>query len=280
VPGTKRRSGFAGPVTGDKSGVATALLYGLAASSSFIVGVLIGLVANPPRRVVASVTAFGAGVLVSALSFELMQEAFAEGGAAYVITGFLTGAVLYVLADVALERMAARSPKRTGRDPVDVVPDAAAKPETPTTSAVAGTALLVGALLDGIPENAAIGVSLHADGQGLGVVLLAAVFMGNVPESLGSTASMREEGRSRAAILGIWSVALVACTAATVLGYALLGGLSADWIAAVLALAAGGILAMLADTMMPEAFEHGGPLVALATAVGFVCAISLSVLTR
>jgi ZIP family zinc transporter len=257
----------------------TAILYGALASSSFVLGVLLGLVTKWPRRLVASVIAFGAGVLVSALTFELMQEAFEAGTAGFAITGFLVGASIYVVVDLLLERMAATSPKRTGRDPQDVVPAADEKAESPETTAVAGTALLAGALLDGIPENAAIGLSLHAEGSDLGLVLLAAVFLANVPESLSSAASMREEGRSRTYIVSVWLGVAVACTLATVAGYSLLGGLSADWISAVLALAAGGILAMLADTMMPEAYEHGGPVVALATAVGFVCAFSLSHLT-
>jgi ZIP family zinc transporter len=259
--------------------MATAVLYGALASSSFVVGVLLGLVTTWPRRLVASVIAFGAGVLVSALTFELMQEAFEKGAAWFAITGFLVGALIYVIVDLLLERMAAASPKRTGRDPQDVVPAARKQAETHETAALAGTALLAGALLDGIPENAAIGVSLHAEGSDLGLVLLAAVFLGNVPESLSSAASMHQEGRSRAYIVGMWSAVAVACTLATIAGYALLGGLSSNWISAVLALAAGGILAMLADTMMPEAFEHGGPVVALATAVGFVCAFTLSHLT-
>ena len=111
-------------------------------------------------------------------------------------------------------------------------------------------------------------------------MLLAAVFLANVPESLGSAASMRHEGRSHRYIVVAWTVVAVVCVLATLAGYALLEGLSANLISAVLALAAGGILALLADTMMPEAFEHGGPWVALATAVGFACAFVLSDLTR
>lgn len=257
----------------------TAVLYGLAASSSFVVGVVLGLLFSPPKRLVATVVAFGAGVLVSALTFELMQEAFESGGAPYAVSGFMLGAVLYVSADVGLQRMAARSPKRTGRGPADVVPDADRKRESPKTAAIAGTALLVGAVLDGIPEGAAIGVSLHAEGRDLGLMLLAAVFLGNVPESLGSAAAMRDEGRSRRYVVTVWAVVALICTGATVGGYALLSGLSPGMISAVLALAAGGILAMLADTMFPEALEHGGPVVALATAFGFSCAMVLSELT-
>ena len=229
----------------------TALLYGALASSSFVVGVLLGLFTRPPRRVIAGIIAFGAGVLVSALTFDLMREAFDTGGAAYALGGFLTGAVIYVAADVVLERMAARSPKRTGRDPTDVVPNAAQKAESPKVAAVAGTALLVGAVLDGIPESIAIGVSLRADGPSLGLVLLAAVFLGNVPESLGSAVAMRDEGRSRRYIIGVWSAVGLVCMASTVAGYAVLSALSPQWTSAILALAAGGILAMLADTMFP-----------------------------
>jgi ZIP family zinc transporter len=254
----------------------TAALYGFLASSGFLVGMIIGLLFSPPRRVVAAVIAFGSGVLVSALTFELMEEAFAHGSPAFTIGGFLLGALIYVSIDAVLERLAARSPKRDGRDAQDVKPGAAAIPETKEQATIGGTALLVGAALDGIPENAAIGIGLQAEGQGLGLVLLVAVFLGNVPESISSAVGMRQEGRSRAYILAVWGAVGLACTLATVAGYALLGDLSPELKGAMLALAAGGILAMLADTMMPEAFENGGPFVAMATAVGFACAFLLS----
>ena len=254
----------------------SAVLYGVVASSGFVVGVLVGLLAAPPRRLVAAVMAFGGGVLVSALTFDLMAEAEAEGATAYVVAGFLVGALLYVLADVALERLARASPKRAGRHPGDVQPGAERVRETPGQAAIGGTALLVGAVLDGVPENAAIGIGLGGEGTDLGLVLLAAVFLGNVPESIGSAVGMRREGRSRAYVVGAWGAVTVGCVLASVAGYALLGGLSPNMVSAVLALAAGGILAMLADTMFPEAFEHGGPWVALATAVGFAVAFLLS----
>jgi zinc transporter, ZIP family len=249
--------------------VITAALYGLLASSGLLVGALIGMLTTPPRQLVAAVTAFGSGVLVSALSFDLMGEAFALGDPAFVIVGFLVGALLFVLADVVLERIAARAAQQeeqTG-DARGVAP-----------AATAGVALLIGAILDGISENTAIGISLAAD-PSLGLVLLAAVFLGNVPESLGSAVGMRHAGRSRWHIVTVWGSAALTCSLASVAGYALLGGLSANLTGALLALAAGGILAMLADTMMPEAFEDGGPVIAMATAGGFACAFLLSHLT-
>lgn len=137
-------------------------------------------------------------------------------------------------------------------------------------------ALLAGTVLDGIPENAAIGISLHAEGQALGVVLLAAVFLSNLPNTITSTVGMRQEGRSRAYIFTVWAIVAVACTLSAVAGYALLGGLPENLVAAMLALAAGSILAMLADTVFPEAFKNGGPVVAMATAVGFALALILA----
>src|SRR5918995_1244115 len=118
----------------------TALLYGVLASSGLLVGVAIGLVTDPPRRLVAGVVAFGSGVLVSALTFELMEEAFAEGSPAFTIGGFLLGALIYVVADVLLERMAAHSPRREGRDPQDVVAGAPQIPETTEQATVSGLA--------------------------------------------------------------------------------------------------------------------------------------------
>jgi ZIP family zinc transporter len=173
------------------------------------------------------------------------------------------------VADVLLERIAARaSQRKAGTGGAGNVAPAA----------TGGVALLIGAVLDGVSENTAIGISLAAD-TSLGLVLLVAVFLGNVPESLGSAVGMRHAGRSRRHIITVWGVAAVASTLASIVGYALLGGLSANLTGALLALAAGGILAMLADTMMPQAFEDGGPAIAMATAGGFACAFLLSHLT-
>src|SRR5215217_5982329 len=119
----------------------TAALYGVLASSGLLVGALIGILTTPPRRLVAAVTAFGSGVLVSALSFDLMGEAFALGSPAFVIVGFLAGALLFVIADLILERIAARALRRDEED---------GDPGRVTPAATGGVALLVGAVLDGI----------------------------------------------------------------------------------------------------------------------------------
>jgi len=136
--------------------------------------------------------AFGGGVLVSALTFDLMEEASVEGNTAYVIGGFLTGVLIYVLADLALERMAKTSPKRTGHEAGDVEPGAAHIPETTEQAAIGGMALLVGTVLDGIPENAAIEIGLGSEDSDLGLVLVAAVFLSNVLTCISSAVGMRK----------------------------------------------------------------------------------------
>lgn len=257
----------------------TAILYGFLASSSLLIGASIGLLFSPPRRLVAAIMAFGSGVLISALAFDLMAEAFEMAGAAFVIAGFFCGAVIFVAVDLVLEMLAASTPRREGRNSWHVKPEATNIPATKEQVTISGTALLAGAILDGIPENTAIGTSLQAEGGGIGIVLVAAIFLSNLPESISSATGMRREGRSRTYVFVVWGVATIACTVAAVAGYALLADISPNVIGAVLALAAGGILAMLADTMMPEAFEGGGPFIALATVTGFACSFFLHHLT-
>lgn len=257
-----------------------ALIFGLMASSAFVIGVFIGLFAQPPRRILAAIVAFGAGVLVFALSFELIEEAIEKGTMAWTVGGFMTGAVLYVVLDQAIDHLAARSPRRHGADFKQVEPGAERIPQTEEQATVSGLAVLMGTALDGIPENAAIGVGLAAeDGQGLGLVLMGAVFLSNLPGAIASTVGMRAEGRSMRYVLVAWGLVAVACTASVVGGYAWLTGLPENLVGALLALAAGGIIAMLADTMMPEAFREGGPAVALATAAGFACSMLLAQVT-
>ncbi len=172
--------------------------------------------------------------------------------------------------------MATASPKREGRDAGEVKPGAERIPETTEQTAIGGTALLVGAVLDGIPENAAIGIGLGNEGSDLGLVLLAAVFLGNVPEVSAAPSGC---GR-RAPLARLHRRGLGGGDGGLRAGDG--GGLCAAGRALAqhgprrAGLAAGSILAMLADTMFPEAFEHGGPWVAMATAVGFAVAFLLS----
>ena len=241
-----------------------AAFWGLAAGSALVIGSAVGYLARVPKRAIAGVMAFGSGVLISALAFELMDEAYRRGGLDSTSVGFLGGAVVYTLANVALARQGARHRKRSGdRQPSE------------EENAGSGLAIAVGALLDGIPESIVIGLSLLSGGS-VSLVTVIAIFLSNVPEGLSSAAGMRRAGRSPLYVFGVWGgIALVTGVAAAI-GYAAFDGLSPEVVAATTAVAAGAILAMLADTMIPEAFDEAHNAAGLVTVLGFLASFALS----
>ena len=219
---------------------------------------MLGLYAGVSRGLIAVVMALGAGVLLSSVAFELMEEAYRVGGLDAAAPGLLLGAAVFYLADREVNRRGGERRKNAG--------------ESQGGSAVA---IAVGAMLDGIPESAAIGISL-IEGGGVGMALVAAVFLSNVPEGLSSAAGMRRAGRSPAYVLGLWGAVTLASTLGALLGYLFLAEASENVVAAIQSFAAGAILTMLASTMMPEAYEDGGPVVGVVTTVGFLLAFVLS----
>jgi ZIP family zinc transporter len=206
----------------------------------------------------AVVMALGAGVLVSSVAFELMDEAYKIGGLDAAAPGLLLGAAVFYLADREVNRRGGERRKNSGG-----------------RQGGSATAIAIGALLDGIPESASIGIRL-IEGEGVGIALVAAVFLSNVPEGLSSAAGMRRAGRSPAYVLGLWGAVTLASTLAALLGYLFLDGASGNVVAFIQSFAAGAVLTMLASTMMPEAYEDGGPVVGVVTTVGFLLAFVLS----
>ncbi|MFF5172622.1 ZIP family metal transporter [Micromonospora sp. NPDC000089] len=238
--------------------------WGLLAGSALLVGAAAGFFARVPRKIIASIMAFGAGVLLSAVSFELIAEAHEQGGLLPTAIGAAVGALAYTGANILLARRGARHRKRAG----DEQPSEQEQPGS-------GSAIAVGALLDGIPESVVIGASLLTGGQ-VGLVTVVAVFLSNVPEGLSSAAGMRQAGRTRRYVFLLWTAIAVISGVAALLGYTLLGGAPPEVLAAITALAAGAILAMITDTMVPEAFEDAHLLVGLITVFGFLVAFALS----
>jgi ZIP family zinc transporter len=241
--------------------VLEAAFWGLVGGFALLVGGVVGLKLAATQRLVGLVMAFGSGVLISALAFELTEEAFRRGGLDAVAAGMAGGAISFFVGDWIIDHRGGNHRKRSGGE----------------QKGGSGTAIVLGALMDGIPESVAIGVSLVGGGSVAGPVVVA-VFLSNVPEGLSSVAGMRKAGRSARYVFGVWGGIAVVSGLAALVGYVALGGASDNVVGIVQAFAAGAILTMLADTMMPEAFEHGGSLVGLVTVLGFSGAFVLSTL--
>lgn len=239
-------------------------LWGLLGGAALVVGAAVAWWVQVPRTVVAAVMAFGAGVLVSALAFDLVLEAVEGGGLPVTVAGFLGGAVAYVAANAALARRGAQHRKRSGDQQ-------SGEDEQPGS----GGAIAVGALLDGVPESVVLGASLLGGG-GVSASVVAAVVISNLPEGLSSAAGMKAAGRSARYVFGVWGGIAAASAMAAAVGYLALDGAGAGTTAAITAVAAGAILTMVADTMIPEAFERTQLLTGLITAVGFLTAFAVS----
>jgi ZIP family zinc transporter len=257
------------------------LLFGAIASSALVLGALIGVRFELPKRVLAILLSFAAGALITALSFELFEDAYERGGIWRAVLGLLVGALVFTALSALLDRWAQPGSRSKPADEFEgsakLDTDAAAtdRPDPATsTRGAAGMALLAAVTLDGVPENVALGVSL-GEGTG-GLALLAAIFVSNFPEALVGASSMRSQGRSRGSVLLLWSACAVLLVIAVVLGGGPFSNSDPETISLPLAFAAGAVIASLADTLMPEAYEHGGPAVALSTAAGFVLSFALS----
>jgi ZIP family zinc transporter len=239
-----------------------AAAWGLLAGSSLVLGAWIAIAGNPPKKPVGLILAFGAGTLISAISFELTEEAYRLGGADALTIGLALGAVAFYAGDRRLEHR---------------VPGSRRRHERARSEEEGGSTLLLGALLDGVPESAVLGTTLLT-GSGVGVPVLGAIFISNLPEGIGGTIQMEGSGMSRRRIVVAWIAVAIACAIASALGYLLLDGASGEALALLQAFAAGGVLAMLAISMFPDAQREAGADAGLATVLGFALAYLLSTL--
>ena len=235
--------------------------WGLLAASSLVIGGALACVVRIPKPVIGFIMAFGAGVLVSAVAFDLVQEAVDTTDHDWVaFVGIAAGCAVFALGDWVIGRMGGGSRKRASGAPGE------------------GDALgiVLGTVLDGIPESLVIGLTL-AQGGGVGAAYLIAVLISNLPEAISSTSGLRESGRTVRWVLGLWAGIALVSGVASLLGYGLFDGASDAAVALVLTFAAGAILTMLADTMFPEAYENArrSAAVGVATTLGFAVAFAI-----
>lgn len=240
-----------------------AIGWGALAASSLVIGAFLSFVGSWSSRQVGVVLSFGAGALISAVSFELAAEGTAVGGAGITGVGLGVGAFTYYLLDGVIARRMSAGRGRQGR----------------SEGADSGSALALGAFLDGIPEQLVLGINIAAGG-GVGVSLLVAIFVSNLPESLGSAGDMRQAGRSREAIMRLWVLVAMICVLSTVAGYLLADAVSGNANAAIDGFAAGALLVMLIDSMIPDARSDAGRGAGLVTVLGFAVAAGLSSLSQ
>jgi zinc transporter, ZIP family len=232
-----------------------ALGWGALAASSLVIGALLGVARRWRRVVMGCVLGFGAGALIASVSFELARKGVELAGQLPVAVGLMIGALTFFVASLGVERLARHS-ERGG----------------------SGMPLALGALLDGIPEQAVLGIGL-ARGDGVSIALLAAVFISNLPEAVGSASDLKAAGWSRRSVILLWTGVAAICTLATLGGARLADVAHPPLEGAINGFAAGALLVMLANEMIPEAQTKGGKWAGLATVLGFAVAAGFSHLT-
>ena len=245
-----------------------AAIWGFITGLALLAGAAVAYFVNVPSRIIAAIMAFGSGVLISALSFELMDEAYRQGGFYSTAIGFLSGAIVYTGANWILARQGAKHRKRSGE-----------LQHSEQEVSGSGLAIALGALLDGIPESIVIGLSLLKGGT-VSYVAVVAIALSNVPEGLSSAAGMKKAGRSPAYIFTVWGSLCLLLTLASLAGFTLFKNFSPEVVSTTTAIAAGAILAMLVDTMIPEAFAVAHDFAGLITVAGFLVAFVLSKLAE
>jgi zinc transporter, ZIP family len=239
--------------------MAGALGWGALAASSLVLGALLAFARRWPARQIGLVLAFGAGALISAVSFELAAEGLRVGSLGATAVGLGVGALTYFGLDGLIANRFSAGRGRAGR----------------ASSSNAGTALALGAFLDGIPEQLVLGIGLAA-GEGIGIGLLVAIFVSNLPEAVGSASEMRKSGANRRLVLRLWGAVAAICALASVAGYAIADTATGELRAGIDGFAAGALLVMLIDSMIPEATRESGRIAGLVTTLGFAVATALS----
>lgn len=234
-------------------------MWGAIAGSSLVLGALLGIFKRIPNKVSAYVMAFGTGVLIGAATFELLTNAVKDGGILFPSLGFLGGSTLFIVVELIIMKKGGHERKRSKMSP----------------SNHSGMAIFIGTVIDAIPESVIIGVSL-LEHHTVSWLIVIAIFVSNFPEGLSSSIGLKKDGYAKKKILFLWMVVMVLSSLSALLGYVLIDPTSTRLVTTIGAFAAGGIFAMVSSTMLPEAFEEGGPIVGFISAIGLLCSLILT----
>lgn len=234
------------------------IIFGTISVLPLVIGALLGSYFNIKEKFIGAISAFGAGALVAALTFGLMEESFRLGGLDNSVIGFIIGGLAFIVGDMIIIKVGGRGHKRL----YDV--------ESST-----GWGIVLGAILDGIPESIALGIGLLLNPK-VGLLVLVGIFMSNLPEAISSAYDLKRVGKSVKTVLLTWSSVAIISLIFVWAGYSLFSGISPNITSTFESIAAGAILTMLASTMMPEAYKEGGPASSMATVLGFLIIFIIS----
>lgn len=250
--------------------VAVAAFWGGLAAISLIIGAVLAIRLKLSERITGAVMGFGAGALLGGIAYELVPESLMKDVGLGMLLAFAAGALTFFVGDWLIDARGGLHRKRIARE-------ATKTRSSPGSEGGSGTAIFLGTLLDGIPESLVLGLGLGLGGS-ISLAFLAAVFVSNIPEGIAGTTSLISEGHARRQVYWMWIALVLASAVAAALGYAYARSAPSVDGRIIQSFAAGAMLTMLADTMMPEAFKHGGKIVGLLTTLGFLMAAVLSVL--
>ncbi len=234
-----------------------AAMWGAISGSAVFLGALGALFLPIRKKIIGDIMAFGTGVLIGAASYELLDDSVKRGGLFSTAVGFILGAALFTIFNYFISQKGAHQRKRSGQ-----------------TAKSAGLAIFIGTVMDAVPESIMVGASLF-ERQSVSWLLVIAIFLSNIPEGLSSTAGLKNSGYKKTKIFLLWFSVLLISTLSSWGGFFFLSNVPDYILAGIAAFAGGGIIAMVASTMMPEAYEDSGPVTGLIVALGLLVSLVL-----
>ncbi len=242
-----------------------AAIWGAIAGASLLIGAIIALVAHPSPRTVGLVMAFGAGTLIAAVSFDLIGDSLALEDSEFVAVAMLLGALMFFVGDTLVSSAGGHKRKSLSVDGDGKATGDGEQDES-------GVAIVLGTVLDGVPETFVMGLALIEGGdEALGLIM--AVFISNLPEAIGATSSLARSGWATTRIMAMWGGIAAITALSSMLGYAFFDAAAGQTGTRVEGFAAGAILAMLATTMIPESQKLAGRLVGVVMTLGFTLGV-------